>query len=309
MEQLFMTLRIVVPIFTIVGLGIFAKKRKMMTTEQISGLQQFVVQFGIPCVLFNSCFTATINGESIASMILVIPLILLSSLWAFIFGRKLFPYHNFPMLFSAQETGMLGIPLYMTLFGTAQAFRIGMLDLAQAVIAIPVIAIMAAKTTENLSIKEIAMQVFRSPLLIMSLLGLILNLSGAASMLDSIGLKSVILETVNFISQPVSATMLFCVGYNFSISKENQKTITKIALIHFTVFSFFGLIMQGILSFIGDVDLLTRYAVFLYSILPASYLSPSFGKNEEEYVISSGVCSLLTIATLIIFCVLTVIAA
>lgn len=305
MEQLLMTLQIVVPIFTAVGLGIIAKRRKMMTSEQIFGLQQFVVQFGIPCVLFNSCFTASINAESIASMLLVIPLLLISSLWSFTFGKKVFPYHNFPMLFSAQETGMLGIPLYMTLFGAAEAFRIGMLDLAQAVIAIPVIAILAANTEATLSIKEIAGKVFRSPLLIVSLLGLILNLSGAASMLDSIGIKAIILETVSFISQPVSATMLFCVGYNFSISKGNQKTITKIALIHFSVFACFGLIMQAILFFIGNVNILTRYAVFLYSILPASYLSPSFGRSEEEYVISSGVCSLLTVLTLIIFCGLT----
>ena len=51
---------------------------------------------------------------------LVLPLVLLGTLWAFRWGRKWFPYHNMPMLFAAQETGMLGIPLFIMLFGADQ---------------------------------------------------------------------------------------------------------------------------------------------------------------------------------------------
>lgn len=309
MEQILMTLKIIVPIFAIVGCGILAKKREMLSSEQISGLQQFVVKFGIPCILFNSCFSANINAESITSMMLVIPMLAISSIVAFAIGRKHFPYHNFPMLFSAQETGMLGIPLFVTLFGASNAYRIGMLDLAQSFIAIPAIAILASSTESSLSLKDIVVKVLKSPLLLVSILGLSLNLSGAAAYLDAIGVKEIITETVNFISEPVSATMLFCVGYNFSISKENSKIITKISLIHLIVFVIFGAIMQGILFLLDDVNMLTRYAVLLYCILPGSYLSPSLGHNEEEYVITSGVCSFLTVVTLIIFCVMTVLVA
>ena len=74
---------------------------------------------------------------------------LLGALWAFRYGRKKFPYHNLPQLFCAQESGMLGIPLFMILFGADQAYRMGVLDLAQAVVAYPVIALLSADTGEN----------------------------------------------------------------------------------------------------------------------------------------------------------------
>ena len=309
MDKFTTVLGVVMPIFAAVLLGMTARRKNIMTAQQMSGLQQFVVKFGLPCVLFNSCFTADLGAESVTSMALVLPLLMISSCWAFGARRKLFKYHNLPMLFSAQESGMLGIPLFITLFGTAQAYRIGVLDLAQSLIAIPVIAILTSDVGKSPSVFGVVKQVIRSPLLIMSVLGLIMNLSGAADALGQMGISKIITETAGFISQPVSATMLFSVGYNFSIEKGNRKTIFQIAGIHFAVFAVFCAVMQGILLLMPNVEAQTRWAVLLYGILPPSYLSPSMGRSEEEYTVASGVCSILTVVTLVIFCVMTVISA
>ncbi|MBP1556407.1 MAG: AEC family transporter [Oscillospiraceae bacterium] len=305
MEQCLMVLRIIAPIFAAVFIGAAARKNNIMTAQQLGGLQQFAVKFGLPCVLFNSCFTANITAESVTSMLLVLPLLFVSSAWAFSVRRKKYRYHNLPMMFSAQESGMLGIPLFIALFGAQHAYRIGMLDLAQSFIAIPVIAVLTSDSGKNSSIKEIAGKVFRSPLLLMSLLGLALNLSGAAAWLNSAGWGEVISQTAGFISQPVSASMLFSVGYNFSISKGNRKIIFRIAALHFALFMLFCGVMQAALLLIPDVDPMTRWAVLIYGILPPSYLSPSMGRNEEEYTVASGVCSILTVVTLALFCVIT----
>lgn len=305
MEQCLMVLRIIAPIFAAVFIGAAARKNNIMTAQQLGGLQQFAVKFGLPCVLFNSCFTANITAESVTSMLLVLPLLFASSAWAFSARRKKYRYHNLPMMFSAQESGMLGIPLFIALFGTQHAFRIGMLDLAQSFIAIPVIAVLTSDSGKNSSIKEMAGKVFRSPLLLMSLLGLALNLSGAAAWLNSAGWGEVISQTAGFISQPVSASMLFSVGYNFSISKGNRKIIFRIAALNFALFMLFCGVMQAALLLIPDVDPMTRWAVLIYGILPPSYLSPSMGRNEEEYTVASGVCSILTVVTLALFCVIT----
>lgn len=305
MERLLLVLTIVAPIFTAVLLGMLAKRKALLNDVQISGLQQFVVKFGLPCVLFGSCFSAQITAETITSIAMVIPMWLISSFWAYRMRKSKYPYHNLPMMFSAQESGMLGIPLFIALFGASNAYYLGMLDLAQSFIAIPVIAILTTNTGENPSVYEIIKKVFQSPLLIMSFLGLFLNLSGIANGLDAIGLKAVISETAAFIAEPVSASMLFTVGYNFSISKGNQKTIFKLSTIHFVTFFAFSMIMQGILFLLPNVNPLTRYAILLFGVLPSSYLSTSMGKTKEEYAISSGVCSILTLITLCIFCIMT----
>lgn len=309
MERITTVLEIVAPIFAAIFLGMLAKKKNIISKEENRGLQQFVTKFCVPCVLFNSCLTSTIGAESVTSMALVLPLLLGSSVWSFWARKKKFPYYNLPLMFSAQESGMLGIPLYMTLFGAAQAYRMGVLDMTQALIAIPVIAILGSDAGENPSVGSIVKKVIQSPLLLMSLLGLVLNLTGAFDFLCSVGVGDIITETTGFIAQPVSAVILFTVGYNFSLGDGDRQQIIKLCMIHFAVFAVFCVIIQAAMFLLPSVEPATRWAILIYCSLPASYLTPGFGKTEAETTVASGVCSILTVVTLIIFCVIAAIVA
>lgn len=309
MDKFLSVLQVITPIFLAVGLGMLARKKNMMTREEIKGLQQFVLKFGLPCVLFNSCLSCSFGAETMTTMALVIPIMLVSSLWAFRARKNTFPYHNFPMMFSAQESGMLGIPLFMTIFGASEAFRVGILDMAQSLIAITVIAILAAAPGDNPTPAGIARQVFRSPLLLMSLLGLALNLSGAAALLDKIGVYPIITETTGYLAQPVSALMLFSVGYNFSLVGGNRNQIIKICLIHGSMFAVFCVIMELVLLLLPSVDSMTRWAILLFCTLPPSYISPTLGKTTEDATVASGVCSIMTVISLLIFCLIAIVVA
>ena len=304
MDRILNIAQVIAPILAAAGLGMFARSKKLVTEQDVRGLQQFVMKFGLPCVIFNSCLTAESGAESLTSMVLILPSVLLGTFWAFRARKKKLPYHNLPQLFCAQETGMLGIPLFMILFGVNEAYRMGVLDLAQAVTAHPTIAILAAATEENPSARSIVKKVMTSPLLIMSLLGLTLNVTGVAGWLDSIGLQAVITESTGFLGQPISALMIFAVGYNFSLGAGNRKEIFRISLGHFLYFALWGLVIQLVLFLIPGVDALTRWAILLYTTLPASYLAPTLGRSQEDYTMASGVCSLLTIPALMVFCIM-----
>ncbi len=309
MEKFLTVAQVVAPIFTAIFLGILARKKHMLTPENVQGFQQFVMKFGLPCVVFNSCLTADMGAESVSSMALVLPLVFLATLWAFRARKKQFPYHNLPQLFTAQETGMLGIPLYMILFGADQAYRMGVLDLTQAVTAYPVIAILTADAGENPSVSSIVKKVLASPLVIMCALGLTLNLSGARDWLDGIGVLGVITESTSFLTGPVSALMIFSVGYNFSLEKGSRTAIFRISAIHFVMYALFCGIIQLALFLVPNVDSLTRWVILLYCFLPASYLAPGLGRSEEDYTVASGVCSVLTVTCLIVFCIMAVLVA
>ena len=309
MEVFVTVAQVVTPIFVAIILGILAKKNHWVSAENVQGFQNFVMEIGLPCAIFNSCLTAQIGAESLSSMALALPTVLVGALWAFRKGKKKYPYHNLPQLFCAQETGMLGIPLFMILFGADQAYRMGILDLTQSVTAIPVIALLSADAGENPSPADIAKKVIVSPLLLMSLLGLALNLSGAADWLNSVGIGPVITETTTFLSTPISALMIFAVGYNFSLEKGSRSTIFRISAIHFIGFALFCLLIQGALLLIPNVDALTRWAILLYCTLPGSYLATGLGRTKDDYVMASGVCSILTVVSLLIFCVIAAMVA
>lgn len=300
---------IVAPILFAAGLGILSRKRKMLTVPQVQGLQQFVIKFGLPCVLFNSCLSAEVSAESVSTMVMIIPLAFIAALWAFRLRKKRYPFHNLPLILCAKETGMLGIPLFIVLFGAAQSYHMGVLDLAQGAISIPVVTILAAKTDENPSPAKIAKAVFTSPMLVFSLLGLVLNLTGIRDILNSVGIGSVITECTGFLGQPVSAMMLFSVGFNFSLSKKDLKTILNISALHFGMHAAFCVIIQLLLCLLPNADPMSRWAILMYYMLPASFVSPSVGRTEDDYVISSSVCSLLTIVSLIVFCIIAVAVA
>lgn len=302
MEKFLDIALVVVPILFAAALGILARRKALLGTEEVRGLQQFVIKFGLPCLLFNSCLTAEISPESVSTMVMLIPLAFVAALWGSHARKKLHPYHNLPLLISGKETGMLGIPLFIVLFGAAQSYHMGVLDLAQGVITIPVVSILSAKSDENPSPAKIAKEVITSPMLVCSLLGLVLNLTGIRDILDGFGILSVITGCTGFLGQPVSAMMLFSAGFNFSLSSQNRKAIWTLSAKHLTMHGLFCVIVQLLLCLMPNVNPLSRWAVLMYYTLPASYLAPSLGHSEDEQAIASSVCSVLTVISLIVFC-------
>jgi len=149
--------------------------------------------------------------------------------------------------------------------------------------------------------------VLTSPLLIMSMLGLALNVSGIGAWLDNAGILGIITESTGFLGQPISAMMIFSVGYNFSLDRTYRKTIFRISILHFLWFALWGLAAQGILFLIPQVDPMTRWVLLLYFLLPASYLAPTLGQSQEDFTVASGVCSLLTVVTMAVFGVIAMI--
>ncbi len=309
MTKIFTIAQVIAPIFVAIMLGILARKKSILKPEEVKGFQQFVMKIGLPCVVFNSCLQADIGAQSLVGMGLVLTAVVIGTFWAFHARKKLFPYHNLPQLFTAQETGMLGIPLFMILFGAEQAYYLGVLDLAQAVTAYPVIAILSANTGENPKAGEILKKVLVSPLFLMCMLGLGLNLSGLGTWLDGVGIGGILTESTSFLAQPVSAMMIFSVGYNFSLAQGNRRDIFRISAVHFGMFAGMGVLMQLILLLVPGVDAMTRWALLLYCSLPASYLASSLARTEEEATVASGVCSLLTVVSLIVFCCMAVAVA
>lgn len=309
MAQIITVLQVIVPLFAAIALGRLAKQKQLLKQEEASGLQRFVLQFGLPCVLFRSCLTANIGGESVFTMALLFPLIFLSTLLGFWLRTRIFPYHNLPLMFSAKESGGLGIPLVIILFGADQAYRMGVLDTAQALIAIPVLSILTVRGGDHPSVGQITKKVFTSPLLLMSLLGLALNLSGGGTWLDQVGVLGIILETTDFLGQGVSSLMIFCVGYNASFEKRVRKQIFRLSTVLFLLFGAFCLIIQGALFLLPQVDATTRWVMLLYCTLPPSFVSPGIGRTQEDGAIASGVCSVLTVVNLAIFCAVAMVLA
>lgn len=309
MEKFFSVAAVIAPIFITVYLGMVARKKALITPEGVQGLQQFVLNMALPCLIFNSILTAKVGAESLAIMGMLFPFVLGVTLWAFRKGMKKYPYKNLPLIFGAQESGMLGVPLFLILFGSANVYHMVILDLTQAIVGHPTIAIVSCDAGDSPKPGEILKKVFTSPLVIACLIALGLNLSGTGTLLLESGIGQVVTEVTTFLGQPVSTLMIFSVGYNLSLSAENRGEILKLCLLRLTIFSAIAGVLQLLLCLIPNITALTRWAMLLYCLLPASYIAPSLGKTEQERTIASGVSSLLTVVTLAVFCAIAALTA
>lgn len=309
MEKFFSVAAVIAPIFITVYLGMVARKKALITPEGVQGLQQFVLNMALPCLIFNSILTAKVGAESLAIMGMLFPFVLGVTLWAFRKGMKKYPYKNLPMIFGAQESGMLGVPLFLILFGSANVYHMVILDLTQAIVGHPTIAIVSCDAGDSPKPGEILKKVFTSPLVIACLIALGLNLSGAGTLLLESGIGQVVTEVTTFLGQPVSTLMIFSVGYNLSLSAENRGEILKLCALRLTIFTVIAGVLQLLLCLIPDITALTRWAMLLYCLLPASYIAPSLGKTEQERTVASGVSSLLTVVTLAVFCAIAALTA
>ena len=309
MEKFFSVAAVIAPIFITVYLGMVARKKALITPEGVQGLQQFVLNMALPCLIFNSILTAKVGAVSLAIMGMLFPFVLGVTLWAFRKGMKKYRYKNLPMIFGAQESGMLGVPLFLILFGSANVYHMVILDLTQAIVGHPTIAIVSCDAGDSPKPGEILKKVFTSPLVIACLIALGLNLSGAGTLLLESGIGQVVTEVTTFLGQPVSTLMIFSVGYNLSLSAENRGEILKLCLLRLTIFSAIAGVLQLLLCLIPNITALTRWAMLLYCLLPASYIAPSLGKTEQERTIASGVSSLLTVVTLAVFCAIAALTA
>ena len=309
MEKFFSVAAVIAPIFITVYLGMVARKKALITPEGVQGLQQFVLNMALPCLIFNSILTAKVGAESLAIMGMLFPFVLGVTLWAFRKGMKKYPYKNLPMIFGAQESGMLGVPLFLILFGSANVYHMVILDLTQAIVGHPTIAIVSCDAGDSPKPGEILKKVFTSPLVIACLIALGLNLSGAGTLLLESGIGQVVTEVTTFLGQPVSTLMIFSVGYNLSLSAENRGEILKLCLLRLTIFSAIAGVLQLLLCLIPNITALTRWAMLLYCLLPASYIAPSLGKTEQERTVASGISSLLTVVTLAVFCAIAALTA
>ena len=68
MNSLIKVLEIIIPIFVIISLGVYARKRNKISEEACKGLQQFIMTFRFPFVLFNSCLTGDMGLDTLTAM-------------------------------------------------------------------------------------------------------------------------------------------------------------------------------------------------------------------------------------------------
>ena len=300
------------PVFFMIGLGAFARIKGWVTPQQKEGANHIVFNILFPIMIFNVLFTANIS----VSVIWIVLYVFIAFVLTMVLGKLLSQFtgakmaHISPYLLTTTEGGNVALPLYTSIVGLSYASNTVIFDIAGSLMAFVVMPIMVAKETSGkTSFKELLKTICTSSFLIAVALGLILNLIGGYTFLQTTPLIDIYTNTINQATGPIVGMILLIIGFNLKIQKETLPSLIKLLCVRFVLFA--GIIAGFFILFPSMMaDQIYMIAVLIYFMSPTGFAVPMiispFNKTEEDEDFQSAFISLYMVITLIVYAMIVV---
>lgn len=301
------TLKIVAPVIVMIVIGMVCRKARMLSQTGVDNIKKFITTFALTIAIFHAVSTASYNKN----VLLVFGIIMAVVVVAFIIGHGCKgmvkePYRKyFPYLITVYEGGMMAFPLYQSLMGVENMSNIALIDVSCGVFAFGVYFGMLTMTDQGIKVsgKQLLLNAFKSPIFVALVLGILIGVTGVMNSFVETGIGQVYVSTKDMVASPVSAMILLCVGYEFSLEKDSIGVCLKTVLARVVVQS---ALLAGVLflakQFEFSKEIQIGLILYMYTI-PSLCLS-SFVKNEKASKYMSTTSSLYLIITLVAYTVL-----
>lgn len=300
------------PVFFMIGLGVFARIKGWITPQQKEGANHIIFNILFPIMIFNVLFTANIS----VSVIWIVLYVFIAFVLTMVLGKLLSQFtgakmaHISPYLLTTTEGGNVALPLYTSIVGLSYASNTIIFDIAGSLMAFVVMPIMVAKETSGkTSFKELLKTMCTSSFLIAVALGLILNLIGGYTFLQTTPLIDIYTNTINQATGPIVGMILLIIGFNLKIQKEALPSLIKLLCVRFVLFA--GIIAGFFILFPSMMaDQIYMIAVLIYFMSPTGFAVPMIisplNKTEEDEDFQSAFISLYMVITLIVYALIVV---
>lgn len=296
METIPQILEKILPVFAALGIGMFCRKRHILSVDGMSQIKRIVVNFTLPAVLLSAFASADYSSNIIRIALWIFFCCCLALALGYA-SRKLFKNSPrlTPYLCTGYEGGMLGFALYPLISSSLAPLAI--LELGQVFFVFTVYKLLLSGASDRRSLVKEAVS---TPVLWALLIGILIGASGLHKAMEPSGAQAVFDSLLSYISAPTGFLILVSVGYELEPSKISWgKTLSVLAtrmiimacLLYLTLF-----LNQRI--FAGAID---TYAAILFFALPAPFVLPVFTDDEKEFGFISSTLSVMTCFTIIVF--------
>lgn len=292
------------PVFLMMALGIVARTRKWITPVQKDGAKKIVFSILFPVLIFNIVFASELS----VSTLLIVGYVTFGFILAYLIGKAITRFtgktyaHISPYLLTTCEGGNVALPLYVSIVGASHAINIVTFDMAGTIIAFVIVPVLVAKQSAgDMDLGDLVKKIFSNSFVLAVLFGLLLNLTGIYHMLQNSMFFEMYHNSISMITSPITAMILFSLGYDLKVDADIIKPIVKLGL---------GRIMTGLLIILGFFlvfpslmqEKIFMIAVFLYFMSPTGFALPMqlapLCKDEGDDSFMSAFISLFMIVTL-----------
>lgn len=292
------------PVFVMLVLGVFCRKKNFISREGIRAMKDFVINITLPAVMFSAFATAEYTLNSLFPPLLIFAACVLMLLMGtgackiFSIQGRLSPY-----LSTGFEAGMLGYALFALLFPGESSAEFAIVDLGQVLF---VFTVYKALLAGRGGLKGVLVEAVHAPVVWAIVIGILFGATGLYRALIPSGISGILNAVTDFVAAPTSAVILLTVGYDLASGEIAWRKTAKLTALRLGVS---GIVLNVVLlvnHFLLN-DLIFPGALVLMFTLPPPYVLPVFSDVENERADISSALSVLTAASLILFMLLTVV--
>ncbi|WP_113671388.1 AEC family transporter [Vallitalea guaymasensis] len=296
----------VMPILILFLIGFLIRKTNFLSKETIDGIKKIVIDMALPAVLFIAFVNIELKKEYVG---LIFSIILLCSIMLCIgFLLTKIPKISNPVLpfvLCGFTFGLLGIPLYITVFGETNLPSMAIMGVGHEFFLwiIYMSAVKLVFSNEKLSLKTLK-GFLTSPLIIALVLGITINVLGLSNLLHEQPVLNGLYVTLEYFSQIATPLILIVIGYGLSFDKEFTKYTIIYVIMRYAIMLTVGYLIKFlIIDRFMTFDKYLEYAYFTLLILPPpfslSIFVARYGDEKNAKLVNN-----ITVATTCV-CVIT----
>lgn len=296
-----------IPIFLLISIGKYIGYKEYLQQSTIDEIKKIVINVCLSAVLFIAFLTMELKIEYFAVFIIVF--ILLNILFLIGFGINRIPKLKHPLtpfITSGFTFGLLGIPLFTTVFGIENIGKLSIIGVGhEFFIWLIFYTTMRMRLKQERFSGKVIKEIIRSPLILSIVFGIIFNVAGLGMLINQNPILQGIYVTIEYLANIATPLILIIVGYGLKFNKKYMKQSTRFVMLRMAVAIIIGYAFKYlIINRVMEPDLIFDYAYFTFITLPPplslSIFVGAYGTKELEELTNNTVV-LNTVVSIAIF--------
>jgi len=274
------------PIIFLISFGLLIQRKNILKQSTIIDIKKIVMNISLPAVLFITFINMDFKKEYYL-IILCIVLLMIIMYFTGVMLNMFKRIHNplNPFMSTGFSFGLLGVPLYGTVFGIENLGKISVIGVGHELFMWFIFfTLLKIKFNNEKFSTSTIIEMLKSPLIIGVVLGIVLNITGFKSFIYAIGILKGIFITIQYMANIATPLILIIVGYDLKINKKYLRRSIRIVILRIMVVFIIGYAFKFlVLDALIKNDTLFDYAYFTFLILPPPFSTPIFMDKYNSY--------------------------
>ncbi len=272
----------VLPLLLLILGGVILKRTEYIQPSSLADIKKLVINVSLPAILFRTFVYMELGADQFYITVAVIVMLFLFYGGGWLVHKLFIKDDPFlPYTTTAFSFGLLSIPLFATVFGAENLSVISILGMGHELfIWIAFYNMMKMRFGgESVGLRDV-LAIFRSPLVLSVLLGIVFNIIGFASWVEAYPLLGAIDQSLVYLAGLATPLILFIIGFTLKINPDHLGKSLQYLAIRYVIILVIGYAMKFlVIDLIAPPSDLFNHAYYTFLITSPPFSLPIFAEQ------------------------------